>query len=162
MRWRWFSESWRSSSTPLGVSSSRRWRRSRLPVRCTMKPWRTSWLSTRDRLCLVMLQDAEEVAHAHLRMAPDEIDDAVMGAAEAVAREHRVGLGGEVAIGEIEQLDPLAQLVLARRGWPAADFMSAMLTYFRGTARKSLEPRTAIIRHNGRKSREARGTLTWP
>ena len=63
-------------------------------------------------------------------MAADEIDDPVMRPAKAIARQDRVGLGGEVAIGEEQQLDPLPELVLARTAAGAArDFMSDILTY---------------------------------
>ena len=62
-------------------------------------------------------QDAQQLADAHLRMAADEIDDAVMGATEAVARQHGVGLGGEIAIGVEEKLDSLPQLVFVRGRW---------------------------------------------
>ena len=48
-------------------------------------------------------------------MAVDEMDDAVMGAAEAVAEERRVGIGDEVAIGEEEQLDERNLGLLAGR-----------------------------------------------
>ena len=81
-------------------------------------------------------QDAEQLADRHLRMAADEMHDPVMRPPEAVLREDRVGLGGEVAIGEEQQLDALANRLVARL--PAARprvagvgyFMSAMLTYF--------------------------------
>ncbi len=95
-----------------------------------MKPWRTSWLRTRAQALLGDAQDAEQLAHAHLRMAADEIDDAMMGAAEAIARQHRVGLGGEVAVGIEQKLDALAELVLSEIAWVRIDFTSDMLTYF--------------------------------
>jgi hypothetical protein len=40
------------------------------------------------------------------------MNDAVMGAAETVSREDRVGLGGEITIGKKQQLDPLPHLLL--------------------------------------------------
>ncbi len=49
-----------------------------------------------------------------LRVAADEIDHPVMRAAEAVARQHGIGLRGEVAIGVEQQLDALAELLLAQ------------------------------------------------
>ena len=65
-----------------------------------------------------------------------------MGAAEAVLAEDGVGLGGEVAIGEEQQLDALAAPPprAEKRRRCAADFMSVMLTYFAtfGTAEASL------------------------
>src|SRR6266446_7909264 len=48
-------------------------------------------------------------------MPPDEMDDPVMRPAEAVLREDRIGLGGEIAIGEEQQLDAVAHLLLAQR-----------------------------------------------
>jgi hypothetical protein len=45
-------------------------------------------------------------------MSSDKMDDAVMGAAETVSRQDRVGLGGEIAIGKKQQLDPLPHLLL--------------------------------------------------
>src|SRR4029077_671270 len=44
-------------------------------------------------------QDAQKLGHGQLRIASDEIYDAVMGAAETIARQHGVGLCGEVPIG---------------------------------------------------------------
>ena len=81
-------------------------------------------------------QDAEQLADRHLRMAADKMHDPVMRPPEAVLREDRVGLGGKVAIREKQQLDALANRLVAR--FPAARlrvrrsrlFMSAMLTYF--------------------------------
>jgi hypothetical protein len=61
-------------------------------------------------------QNAEQLADRHLRMASDEMDDAMMGAPESVAREDRIGLCGEIAIGKEQQLDSLPHLVLGRRG----------------------------------------------
>src|ERR1700693_5601423 len=79
-------------------------------------------------------QDLEQLPDGHLGMTADEVDDPVMGPAEAIFLEDRVGLGGEVAIGEEQQLDAVAHLLLAWEGgggsgycW--AHFMSAMLTY---------------------------------
>ena len=60
-------------------------------------------------------QNAEQLGYRHLRMAPDKMDHAMMGAAEAVFREDGVGLRGEIPIGEEQQLDPLTQLVLAQK-----------------------------------------------
>jgi hypothetical protein len=57
-------------------------------------------------------QDCEELADSHPRMPSDKMDDAVMGAAKAVSRQDRVGLGGEITIGKKQQLDPLSHLFL--------------------------------------------------
>ena len=62
-------------------------------------------------------QDAEQVADGHLRMAPDEVDHPVMRPAKAELRKDRVGLGGEIAIGEEQQLDAVAHLLLAQEPW---------------------------------------------
>src|SRR6266436_6634956 len=61
------------------------------------------------------LQDIEQLPDRHLRMAPDEMDDAVMGPPETILREDRIGLGGKIAIGEEQELDTLPDLVLDRR-----------------------------------------------
>src|SRR5262245_47899474 len=60
-------------------------------------------------------QDAEQLANRHLRMAPNKMDHTVMRAAETELRQDGVGLCGEISIGKEQQLDPLAQLVLAQR-----------------------------------------------
>src|SRR5690606_28676913 len=51
------------------------------------------------------LEDIEEIGDADAGMPVEEVDDAMMGAAEAVAEKRRVGVGGEVAIGEEEEFD---------------------------------------------------------
>src|SRR5438105_9832696 len=56
-------------------------------------------------------QNCEQLADRHLRVASDKVDDAVMSAAKAVSRENRVRLGGEIAIGKEQQLDPLPHLL---------------------------------------------------
>ena len=61
------------------------------------------------------LEDVEEVGDADAGMAVDEMDDAVMGAAEAVAEQRGVGIGDEVAIGEEEKLDERDLRLVARR-----------------------------------------------
>lgn len=57
-------------------------------------------------------QDSEELADGHPRMLSDKMDDAVMGAAKAVLRQDRVGLGGEITISKKQKLDPLSHLFL--------------------------------------------------
>ena len=59
-------------------------------------------------------QDGEEVGDGGVRIAPDEIDDAVMSAAETVLGQHRVGLGGEIAIGIEQELHALPEVFLAQ------------------------------------------------
>src|SRR5579863_9223813 len=48
-------------------------------------------------------------------MPPDEMHDPMMGAPETVLQEDRIWLGGEVAVGEKQQLDAFAHRLLARR-----------------------------------------------
>ena len=50
-------------------------------------------------------------------MAVDEMDDAMVGAAEAVAQQRRVGIGDEVAIGEEEQFDEGDLGLIGERQW---------------------------------------------
>jgi hypothetical protein len=59
-------------------------------------------------------QNAEQLADGHLRMASDEMDYAMMGAPKIVLREDLIRFCGEIAIGEVQQLDPLPYLILAR------------------------------------------------
>ena len=62
-------------------------------------------------------QYAEQFADSHLRMASDEVDDAMMGTPKTVLRENRIGFCGEIAIRKEQELDPLAQLVLTQERW---------------------------------------------
>jgi hypothetical protein len=57
-------------------------------------------------------QNAEQLADGHLRVASDEVDDAMMGAAKTISRKDRVGLCGEVAVSKEQQLDALSYLFL--------------------------------------------------
>src|SRR5262249_16328202 len=59
-------------------------------------------------------QDAQQLGHGHLRIAADEQDHSVMRAARGEAGEDCLRLGGEVAVGVEEELDALAQLLLAQ------------------------------------------------
>src|SRR5262249_27034393 len=68
------------------------------------------------------LQNVEKLPDCHLRMAPDKMDDAVMGAPETVLRENRIRLGGKIAIGKKQELDTLPDLVLYRREWQRVRF----------------------------------------
>ena len=98
-------------------------------------------------------EDVEQVGDAQARMAIDEMQHAVMRAAEAEILEDGVGIAGEIAIGEEQQLGEFEQLrlgqgALARRAAAIAARLSAlprggfsavsrgsvrsvMLTYFR-------------------------------
>src|SRR5262249_56846728 len=51
------------------------------------------------------LQDHEEISDAQTRVTIDEVQDAVMRAAKTVFREDGIGLAGEVAVGEKQELD---------------------------------------------------------
>src|SRR3546814_13409668 len=59
-------------------------------------------------------QNGQQFRHRDARVAADEVDDAVVSPAEAVGGENLVGLAGEVAVGEEQQLHRLAQLFLAQ------------------------------------------------
>jgi hypothetical protein len=59
-------------------------------------------------------QNAEQLAHGHLRMSSDEVNDAMMGTAKAVFREDYIGLCGKITIGEKQELNALADLLLVR------------------------------------------------
>ena len=51
------------------------------------------------------LQNVEQFGDRQARLAVDEMQHPVMGAAKAVVCEDLVRIGGEIAIGEEEQLD---------------------------------------------------------
>ena len=61
------------------------------------------------------LQHVEQFGHGQARHAVDEMQHAVMRAAEAVVGQDLVGIGGEVAIGEEEQLDDARSRCRPRR-----------------------------------------------
>ena len=61
------------------------------------------------------VEDAEQVGHRHARVAPDEIDDPVVGPAKSKGGKGLVGFGGEIAVGKEQHLDALPQLVLAQK-----------------------------------------------
>ena len=60
-------------------------------------------------------QNAEQLSDRHLRVASDKMYDPMVSAAKAVLVQNRVRLGGEVTIGEKQQFDAVADLLLARR-----------------------------------------------
>src|SRR5579872_3680435 len=68
-------------------------------------------------------QDAEQLADRDLRVAADKMHDPVMRPPEPVFGQDRIRLGGEVAIGEEQQFDPLPDFLVAeerrvgRAGW---------------------------------------------
>ena len=91
-----------------------------------------------------MLQDVEQVRDLHAGMAGDEMQHAVMRAAEAEFGEGLVGVADEVAVGEKQQFDEVPDRLsgpartvscVGRVGtrsvgnWHSV-FMSAILTYF--------------------------------
>ena len=90
------------------------------------------------------VQDVEQVGDLHARVAVDEMQHPVVGAAEAELEQHLVRVADEIAIGKKQELDdvpdrlaapprdrgdPLGRLVPGARPW-RSKFMSAMLTYF--------------------------------
>ena len=92
------------------------------------------------------VEDVEQVGDLHAGIAVDEMQHAVMGAAEAELGQHLVGVADEIAIGEEQQLDDVPDRLGAGAGAAAPPgarpgrrparqvlalkFMSAMLTYF--------------------------------
>ena len=73
-------------------------------------------------------EDVEEFGDADAGMAPDEVDDPVMGATEAIVLEDLVGIGHEVPIGEEQELDQLHDRPLGIR--PAlGGVLSALQVY---------------------------------
>src|SRR5262249_34679935 len=56
------------------------------------------------------LQDVEQIGDPQARMSGDEVQYAMMGAAEAEVPQNRVGVAGEVAIGEEQQFGVGQQL----------------------------------------------------
>ena len=87
------------------------------------------------------LQDVEQVGDLHARIAVDEMQHAVMRAAEAELGQHLVGVADEIAVGEEQQLDDVPDRLVGPplRALPGpavalvrsvVKFMSAILTYF--------------------------------
>ena len=60
-----------------------------------------------------MTFDLSDMNSEEVRMPPHEVHDPVMRPPEAVLPEDRVGLRGEIAVGEKQQLDPLPHQLLA-------------------------------------------------
>jgi hypothetical protein len=67
-------------------------------------------------------QNQQQFADRHLRPSSHEMDHPMMRSAEIVLRQDRVGLGGEVAIGEEQQLNALPHLLIAEEGRFASGF----------------------------------------
>ena len=62
------------------------------------------------------LQDIEQLGDLHARIAVDEMQHAVVRAAEAELGQHLVGIADEVAIGEEQELDEVpARLAVPAR-----------------------------------------------
>jgi hypothetical protein len=59
-------------------------------------------------------KNAEQLGDGQMRMAPDKMNNPMVRAPETVAREDRIRLSSEIAIGKKQQLDPLAHLLLGR------------------------------------------------
>ena len=81
---------------------------------------------TAERL-LGDLENVEQLGNLHAGIAIDEMQHAVVRAPEAEFREHVVGIAGEIAIGEEQQLDHVpgglarAARALAACGRPVDD-----------------------------------------
>src|SRR6516225_888824 len=61
-------------------------------------------------------EDRQQLADRHPWMATDKVDHSVMGPPEIVARENRIRLRGEIAVGKEQQFDPLSHLVPVDKG----------------------------------------------
>ena len=59
-------------------------------------------------------QNTKQLADRDLRVASDEVDHAMMGPTKIVFRKNLIRFCGEIAVGEIQQLDPLPHLILDR------------------------------------------------
>ncbi len=62
-------------------------------------------------------QDGQQFRHIDARIAPEKINDPVMRPSEAVFGEDGVRFCRKVAIGEIQQLHPLANILFAQKQW---------------------------------------------
>ena len=62
------------------------------------------------------LQDVEQVGDLHARIAVDEMQHAVVRAAEAELGQHLVGVADEVAVGEEQELDEVPDRLARRAG----------------------------------------------
>ena len=61
---------------------------------------------TTERL-LGNAQDIEQIGDLQPGITVDKVNHAVMGAAEAELRQHRIGIANKIAIGEEQQLDDI-------------------------------------------------------
>ena len=77
-----------------------------------------------ERLAILLgdAQDGQELGHRDVWVAPHEMDDAMVGAAETVLGEDLVRVRGEVAVGVEEQLDALPELPLGQEKRISAGF----------------------------------------
>src|SRR5260221_3024488 len=60
------------------------------------------------------LEDAKQLRHRHFRVPADKINDTMIGATETVSTQYGVRPAGEIAIGVEQQLDALAEFLLAQ------------------------------------------------
>lgn len=81
-------------------------------------------------------QDVEKFGNFEARVAMHEMQDAVMGAAEAILREDRIGITRKIAIGKVKQFGTSNQIGSRRRsvGWRRrlGTLLSCKLTTRRG------------------------------
>ena len=87
-------------------------------------------------------EDVEQVGDAQARMAIDEMQHAMMRPAEAEILEDRVGVAGEIAIGEEQQLGEFEQLGLGQAAFARAAIAARLGA--RGLARGALLPRATV------------------
>ena len=99
--------SFMASCSPFGVTKSRRWRRSFSPSFCTHVALVHQLLEHPAERLLGDLQHVEQIGDLHARMAVDEMQHAVVRAAEAELGQHIVGIADEVAVGEEQELDEI-------------------------------------------------------
>ena len=79
-----------------------------------MKPSPIELLQDAGEALLGDLQDFEQFGDPEAGIAVHEMQDAVMGAPEAVLREHGIGIAGEIAVGEKQKLDAGNEIDLPR------------------------------------------------
>ncbi len=72
-------------------------------------------LQDRGQALLGDLEDLQEVRDPEARVAIDEVQHAVVGAAEAELGEDGIGVAREIAVGEEQQLDDREQAGVGRR-----------------------------------------------
>ena len=81
-------------------------------------------------------ENVEQIGDAQTRMPIDEMQHAVMRAAEAEILQDRVGIASEIAIGEEQQLGEFEQLRLGQGTLARVATIAARLRRFRLTAKR--------------------------